>query len=175
MDNGTATPGSYKWGSLLLSFLSRHALPNATSNLVNFVKCCYLPSLISCLRRCSCADVLSSADGNVLLFVEGVNNDDGIDLTPLYSLSSVHFFLSFNNILVSCRFRDFLLLICSCNSSINFLKLPQLTITMPREEVYGTGKQEIRTAAKVDLSTHAASQSVLHVSAVSICGLLKPS
>lgn len=35
---------------------------------------------------------------------------------------------------------------------------------MPREEVYGTGKQGIRYAAKVDLSTHAAKQTNLHVS-----------
>ena len=35
---------------------------------------------------------------------------------------------------------------------------------MPREEVYGTGKQSIRYAAKVDLSTHAAKQPQLHAS-----------
>ena len=34
---------------------------------------------------------------------------------------------------------------------------------MPREEVYGTGRQSIRYAAKVDLSKHAAEQEVLHV------------
>lgn len=33
---------------------------------------------------------------------------------------------------------------------------------MPREEVYGTGKQSIRYAAKVDLSKHAAEQPQLH-------------
>lgn len=34
---------------------------------------------------------------------------------------------------------------------------------MPREVVYGTGKQEIRTVAKVDLSQPASEQTVLHV------------
>jgi hypothetical protein len=33
-----------------------------------------------------------------------------------------------------------------------------------RERVYGTGKQEIRTAAKVNLSQPASEQTVLHVS-----------
>lgn len=35
---------------------------------------------------------------------------------------------------------------------------------MPREVVYGTGKQSIRYAAKVDLSKHAAEQPYLHAS-----------
>ena len=37
---------------------------------------------------------------------------------------------------------------------------------MPREEVYGTGRQSIRYAAKVDLSKHAATQPQLHASTV---------
>jgi hypothetical protein len=37
---------------------------------------------------------------------------------------------------------------------------------MPREEVYGTGKQSLRYAAKVDLTKPAAEQPYLHASTV---------